>query len=461
MLQALYLLDHKGKPLISRCYRGPFPQHIIEKFMALLKTTEEKLQCAPPIISSGPPDEGIYYLYVRMGNIFGICVVGVTTCNANAASIFVFLHKFLEVLKGYFKVIEEETIRDNFVLIYELLDEMVDWGYPQFTETPILKEYITQRGFRFITRQEHPPESITSNISWRSEGIKYRKNEVFLDLVENLNLSVNSNGHVISSDITGILRMKCDLSGMPELRLGRKIDDIWLGLNDKISLTPMNGSGLVCPTGIELEDIKFHQCVRLNMFDQDRTISFIPPDGEFELMRYRLSVIPGSSHEAIGTQPILSSTGNNMPLIWVECTTICHSETRTECFLKAKANFLKKYVATGVEVHIPVPYDIFAPKFKQFPGGKEYWFNVEYSMPTIKEPPSLPGAQISSTTLIAQKAPISVIFEIPYYAVSGLSDSGYQAVPWVRYLTRNGSKGEFPFLRCSLQNADPHQDKCC
>lgn len=90
-------------------------------------------------------------------------------------------------------------------------------------------------------------------------------------------------------------------------------------------------------------------------------------------------------------------------------------------------------------------------------------------MPTIKEPPSLPGAQISSTTLIAQKAPISVIFEIPYYAVSGLSvkylkiieDSGYQAVPWVRYLTRNGSKGEFPFLRCSLQNADPHQDKCC
>lgn len=73
MLQALYLLDHKGKPLISRCYRGPFPQHIIEKFMALLKTTEEKLQCAPPIISSGPPDEGIYYLYVRMGNIFGIC----------------------------------------------------------------------------------------------------------------------------------------------------------------------------------------------------------------------------------------------------------------------------------------------------------------------------------------------------------------------------------------------------
>ena len=40
---------------------------------------------------------------------------------------------------------------------------------------------------------------------------------------------------------------------------------------------------------VELEDIKFHQCVRLSRFENDRTISFIPPDGEFELMSYRLN----------------------------------------------------------------------------------------------------------------------------------------------------------------------------
>lgn len=40
---------------------------------------------------------------------------------------------------------------------------------------------------------------------------------------------------------------------------------------------------------VELEDVKFHQCVRLSRFDNDRTISFIPPDGDFELMSYRLS----------------------------------------------------------------------------------------------------------------------------------------------------------------------------
>ena len=35
---------------------------------------------------------------------------------------------------------------------------------------------------------------------------------------------------------------------------------------------------------VELEDMKFHQCVRLARFENDRTISFIPPDGAFDLM---------------------------------------------------------------------------------------------------------------------------------------------------------------------------------
>lgn len=39
-------------------------------------------------------------------------------------------------------MLEEESIRDNFVVIYELLDEMMDFGYPQTTESKILQEYV-------------------------------------------------------------------------------------------------------------------------------------------------------------------------------------------------------------------------------------------------------------------------------------------------------------------------------
>lgn len=35
--------------------------------------------------------------------------------------------------------------------------------------------------------------AVTNAVSWRSEGIKYKKNEVFLDVVESVNLLVNSN----------------------------------------------------------------------------------------------------------------------------------------------------------------------------------------------------------------------------------------------------------------------------
>lgn len=53
------------------------------------------------------------------------------------------MHKIVEVFTEYFKELEEESIRDNFVVIYELLDEMMDFGYPQTTETKILQEYGT------------------------------------------------------------------------------------------------------------------------------------------------------------------------------------------------------------------------------------------------------------------------------------------------------------------------------
>ena len=47
---------------------------------------------------------------------------------------------FLKVFSEYFKELEEESIRDNFVIIYELMDELMDFGYPQTTDSKILQE---------------------------------------------------------------------------------------------------------------------------------------------------------------------------------------------------------------------------------------------------------------------------------------------------------------------------------
>lgn len=79
----------------------------------------------------------VQYLYIKHNNLY---VLAITKRNSNAAEILLFLHKIVEVFTEYFKELEEESIRDNFVIIYELLDEMMDFGYPQTTETKILQE---------------------------------------------------------------------------------------------------------------------------------------------------------------------------------------------------------------------------------------------------------------------------------------------------------------------------------
>ena len=69
-------------------------------------------------------------------------VLALSRRNTNAAEIILFLHRLSQVLVEYFKELEEESIRDNFVIIYELLDEMMDFGYPQTTESKILQESV-------------------------------------------------------------------------------------------------------------------------------------------------------------------------------------------------------------------------------------------------------------------------------------------------------------------------------
>lgn len=74
--------------------------------------------------------------------------------------------------------LEEESIRDNFVTVYELLDEVMDFGYPQFTEAQILKDFIKTDAHRLELHQARAPMAVTNAVSWRKEGIFYRKNEV-------------------------------------------------------------------------------------------------------------------------------------------------------------------------------------------------------------------------------------------------------------------------------------------
>lgn len=53
----------------------------------------------------------------------------------------------------------------------------MDFGYPQYTEAKILGEFIKTDAYK-IEMTTRPPMAVTNAVSWRMEGIKYKKNEV-------------------------------------------------------------------------------------------------------------------------------------------------------------------------------------------------------------------------------------------------------------------------------------------
>ena len=46
--------------------------------------------------------------------------------------------------------------------------------------------------------QKQITSQVTGQISWRREGIKYRKNELFLDVLESVNLLMSQRGTMLS-----------------------------------------------------------------------------------------------------------------------------------------------------------------------------------------------------------------------------------------------------------------------
>lgn len=168
----------------------------------------------------------------------------------------------------------------------------------------------------------------TGATSWRRADVKYRKNEAFVDVIETVNLLMSKDGSTLRADVDGQILMRAYLSGMPECKFG---------LNDKLVLDKKGNDQVTKgDSAVELDDCQFHQCVRLGKFDSDRSISFIPPDGEFELMKYRC-------------------TSNISLPFKLQTHVIEPTKTRVEYTIHLKASFDSKLQANNVVLKIPTP----------------------------------------------------------------------------------------------------------
>lgn len=335
--------------------------------------------------------------------------------------------------------------------------EVLDFGYPQNTETDTLKMYITTEGVKSAIANSPSDSSritmqATGALSWRRAGVKYRKNEAFVDVIEDVNLLMSATGTVLRADVNGQIIMRAYLSGTPECKFG---------LNDRLLLEGDDGGGgggsdsaapdagfyrdrgsgamkatRAAAGAVTLEDCQFHQCVKLGRFDADRIISFVPPDGEFELMRYRATEnvnLPFKVH------PIVREIGT----------------TKVEYSVAIKANYSSKLFATNVVVRIPTPLNTAKTTERTSQGRARYepeHNNIVWKIARFSgQSEYVLTAEATLTSMTHQKAwsrpPLSLSFSLLMFTSSGLlvrylkvfEKSNYSSVKWVRYMTRAGS----------------------
>jgi hypothetical protein len=105
--------------------------------------------------------------------------------------------QLIQLFTQYFSKVKEKCIRDNFVLIYELLDEVCDNGVPQITEPSVLKEYIFQKGTFLADKKEAAMDvtlQVTGAVAHRNPRVTYKRNEVYLDIVETTDVLMSVDG---------------------------------------------------------------------------------------------------------------------------------------------------------------------------------------------------------------------------------------------------------------------------
>jgi AP-2 complex subunit mu-1 len=113
MISGIFIFNQKGEVLISRLYRHDLKRSIADVFrIHVLSSTDIR----SPITTLGSTT----FFHVKRENIY---IVAVTKVNANAALVFEFLGRFVDSIgRSYFGKMDEEGVKNNFVLIYELLD---------------------------------------------------------------------------------------------------------------------------------------------------------------------------------------------------------------------------------------------------------------------------------------------------------------------------------------------------
>lgn len=104
--------------------------------------------------------EGVNFSYLKRA---GLYIVATSRFDNGPSFILEVLNRMCTIVKDFCGVLSEEAIRKNFILIYELLDEIIDFGYPQLLSTEQVKSHIVNEPI-IVKKDAVPVKSRISSI---------------------------------------------------------------------------------------------------------------------------------------------------------------------------------------------------------------------------------------------------------------------------------------------------------
>uniref|UniRef100_A0A668VIM2 MHD domain-containing protein n=1 Tax=Oreochromis aureus TaxID=47969 RepID=A0A668VIM2_OREAU len=187
MIHSLFLINHLGDIFLEKHWKSVISRSVCDYFFEAREKAVDP-ENVPPVLQT--PHH--YLISIYRGKLFFLSVI-----QTEVPPLFVieFLHRVADTFQDYFGECSESVITDNLVIVYELLEEMLDNGFPLATESNVLKEMIRPPNIlRSVVNTltggsnvgETLPQGQLSNIPWRRAGVKYANNEAYFDVTEEI-----------------------------------------------------------------------------------------------------------------------------------------------------------------------------------------------------------------------------------------------------------------------------------
>ncbi|KAJ4399658.1 hypothetical protein N0V91_009311 [Didymella pomorum] len=318
-IEALFIFDEHNTPLLEHIYNGrPASSSTLLPLYLAHPTPRPSLIYLP---STNPAT--LLYSIVQDQLLF------LAPCSQDTEPLQVleFLHRVADVLEDYLGApLLASKIETNYDVVAQLLNEMVDGGIISCTEPNALRDLVDAPSLMKsllgnVGLPSTTPSSLassstpfslgrgggpsprlgpantaqsTSPVPWRRANVRHTSNEMYVDIVETLSVTLSPSGRPLSAIANGTVAFTAKVSGIPDLILH-----------------------LGCPGGISsaISLPVFHPCVRLNRWkERPGELSFVPPDGRFVLAGYEVDLLGDSALDAFTTSTSKQSLSSlNIP----------------------------------------------------------------------------------------------------------------------------------------------------